>query len=236
MSDVETIAQRLVRAAERAAPRRIVVAVSGIPGSGKSTLAYPLAARVNALAGRELATCVGIDGWHYSQAQLRAMENPVHLFARRGAHFTFDGAAYAAFVGALDEPRPLPFPTFSHADKDPVADGGVVLPAHQVVIIEGLHAHLDLAPWSAAAARYDETIWVDTPRDVARERIVRRHLREGVEATPEAAARRADQSDMVNADTLLSNRLVPSIVVDLEGAPAPVEPAPHAALAPAIVA
>ncbi|WOO84366.1 Putative uridine kinase [Vanrija pseudolonga] len=222
---VDAIAQQLVRAAAEGSQRRVVVAVSGIPGSGKSTLAYPLAERVNALAGREVAICVGIDGWHYSQAELRGMENPSHLFARRGAHFTFDAESYASFVSALDTTPTLPFPTFSHADKDPVQHGGEVRPEHRVIIIEGLHAHLDVVPWSTAAARYDYTIWVDTPRAVARERIVRRHLREGVEDTPDAAARRADQSDMVNADTLLGNRLVPSIVVDLDAAESVVAPA-----------
>lgn len=54
------------------------------------------------------------------------------LFRRRGAHFTFDGAAYAAFVQRLDEPE-VPFPSFSHRDKDPVPDAGWIRPQHRVV-------------------------------------------------------------------------------------------------------
>lgn len=65
-----------------------------------------------------------------------------------------------------------------------------------ISVIEGLHTLLNIPPWSDAAAQYDERILVDTPLEVARERIIRRHLTEGVEATPEAARRRADESDL----------------------------------------
>lgn len=58
--------------------RRFLVGVAGIPGSGKSTLAYPLTDAINALAKAagepEVAVCVGGDGWHYSQDELRKME------------------------------------------------------------------------------------------------------------------------------------------------------------------
>jgi pantothenate kinase len=54
------------------------------------------------------------------------------LFRRRGAHFTFDGEAYAAFVRRLDEPE-VQFPSFSHRDKDPVAEGGWIRPHHRIV-------------------------------------------------------------------------------------------------------
>lgn len=63
-------------------------------------------------------------------------------------------------------------------------------------VIEGLHSLLDIAPWSTAAERYDEKVWVDTHVDEARERIIRRHLNDGVEATLEAATRRAEGSDL----------------------------------------
>lgn len=55
------------------------------------------------------------------------------LFQRRGAHFTFDGASYAAFVKRLDELDSVQFPSFSHRDKDPVAEGGWIRPQHRVV-------------------------------------------------------------------------------------------------------
>lgn len=102
----------------------------------------------------EAAICIGVDGWHYSQAELRAMEvslsqlrwigyrparttdsgfggaplvrtsqNSEHLFARRGAHFTFNAQSYLSFVKQLSLPvdsTAFPYPSFSHANKDPV--------------------------------------------------------------------------------------------------------------------
>jgi pantothenate kinase len=129
--------------------------ISGIPGSGKSSAAYPLVDRMNELANQEIALCIGGDGWHYSQAQLRAMEvsvrhqgtgyrlptdnstqNSSHLFARRGAHFTFDADAFAAFVANLRDDRKtedIHFPTFSHSHKDPVEGDGCVGQRHQIM-------------------------------------------------------------------------------------------------------
>ncbi|CAK9787274.1 unnamed protein product [Cutaneotrichosporon oleaginosum] len=205
--DIDALAKRILSSAAR-----FVVAIGGIPGSGKSTVAYPLIERINALAGSEVAMGLGTDGWHYSQAQLRAMPNSEMLFRRRGAHFTFDGDSYAAFVGRLDEPA-LQFPSFSHRDKDPVAEGGWIAPHHRIVVIEGLHSLLNIPPWSTAAHRYDEKVWVDTPVDEARQRLIRRHLNDGVEATLEAAKRRAEGSDQLNARTLQANLITPTVVV-----------------------
>ncbi|BEI83599.1 hypothetical protein CcaverHIS002_0402030 [Cutaneotrichosporon cavernicola] len=216
--DIDSLAQRIIDAATCHPERRYIVAIGGIPGSGKSTVAYPLVDRINALAGTDVAMGLGTDGWHYSQAQLRAMNDSEMLFRRRGAHFTFDGLGYESFVRTLDEPE-VQFPSFSHCDKDPVADGGWIRPQHRIVVIEGLHSLLDKAPWSTAALRYDEKVWVDTPIEVARDRIIRRHLNDGVEATLEAATRRAEGSDLLNARTLRKHVLTPTVVVQDTVAP-----------------
>lgn len=50
---------------------RYIVGVYGIPGSGKSELARAVAERYNSLAkGDNRALVVGMDGFHYSRAQL----------------------------------------------------------------------------------------------------------------------------------------------------------------------
>ena len=160
--DIEQLAQHIYRQSKLGKPgRRFLVGVAGIPGSGKSTLAYPLTDVINRLAESEgrkepVAICIGGDGWHLSQAQLRSMEvrpsqersqprmplltrrdhqDPDHLFARRGAHFTFDGKGYADFVATLDSAAECPFPLFSHREKDPVRDGGLVEAQHQIMCV-----------------------------------------------------------------------------------------------------
>jgi hypothetical protein len=77
-------------------------------------------------------------------------------------------------------------------------------------------------------------VWVDTPVDEARDRIIRRHLNDGVEATLEAATRRAEGSDLcvvtwgvtdlrLNARTLQEHLITPTVVVQDTVAP----PRPH---------
>ncbi|KWU43970.1 P-loop containing nucleoside triphosphate hydrolase protein [Rhodotorula sp. JG-1b] len=214
--DIEQLAQHIYRQSKLGRPgRRFLVGVAGIPGSGKSTLAYPLTDVINRLAESEgrkepVAICIGGDGWHLSQAQLRSMDDPDHLFARRGAHFTFDGKGYADFVATLDSAAECPFPLFSHREKDPVRDGGLVEAQHQIIILEGLYVFLGEEPWRSAALRLDERIWVETSKSEARERLVNRHLSEGVESTRAGAIRRANESDMLNGDFVVENSLPPT--------------------------
>lgn len=69
---------------------RVLVGVCGIPGSGKSQLARHVVAHLNAVVGSELATVVGVDGWHLTRAQLDAMPDPQLARDKRGAAWTFD--------------------------------------------------------------------------------------------------------------------------------------------------
>lgn len=100
--------------------------------------------------GDEHALCVGMDGWHYPQSYLAAHEVSLAsirvrahgqesemMFARRGAHFTFDGQLFSTFVSKLrkvtQEGPVLGFPAFSHAAKDPYDSGMSVQENHRVV-------------------------------------------------------------------------------------------------------
>ncbi|WFC95148.1 protein-serine/threonine phosphatase [Malassezia brasiliensis] len=141
--------------------RRFLVGISGIPGAGKSTIAQLVAERINERHGAEVCICVGMDGWHYSRKQLDAMNDPAHAHARRGAAFTFDAETFVAWVEQLRRPAlgadlpTLTAPTFSHAEKDPVADGVVIQPYHKMVIVEGLYCNLNMEPWRRAAMCWD---------------------------------------------------------------------------------
>jgi len=64
------------------------------------------------------------------------MKDPELMFRRRGAHFTFDASSFVRFVASLRKEScttPLPFPTFSHNLKDPVADGGRIEAQHRIM-------------------------------------------------------------------------------------------------------
>src|SRR5690348_9164866 len=47
-----------------------------------------------------------MDGFHLTRAQLSAMPDPMTAHARRGAEFTFDGAAFLSLIESLREPSP----------------------------------------------------------------------------------------------------------------------------------
>lgn len=146
-----------------------------------------------------MAIVCGLDGWHFPRSRLAAMPDPQNAFARRGAHWTFDGEGYVEFVQKLRSNElhnvPLKGPTFSHSTKDPVEDDLVVEPHHRIIILEGLYVFLSVPPWRAAADLLDERWFVEVDIKEARKRIVARHVRTGVTSSEETALERAEMND-----------------------------------------
>lgn len=155
-----------------------------------------------------IAVCVGLDGWHLTRAQLDAFPDPKLAHDRRGAHWTFDGEGYAAFVRALRHPTPAATgpnaspanqtvyaPSFDHAKKDPVFDSIPVYPHHRLVILEGLYTFLKIEPWSAASQLLDERWWVNISEEAAEKRLVVRHVKTGVAKDMEQAIWRSREND-----------------------------------------
>lgn len=177
-----------------------------------------LAVDVGKEGSQDVAIAVPMDGFHLTRAQLAAMPDPGNAFARRGAEFTFDGAAFARTVEYLRKPinkdldgPGLLLPTFDHAVKDPVPDQIVVGPHQRIVLFEGNYVCLDKAPWNrAASAQFmDERWFVEVDFAVARKRLIKRHLAAGIASNEEEAARRADENDLVNGREIVENKVSP---------------------------
>lgn len=120
-------------------------------------------------------------------------------------------------------------PSFSHSLKDPVADDINILAHHRIIILEGLYANIDKGEWVNAARLYDERWVVECDEEIAKARLVARHVVTGVAKDEEEANWRgeffpeivdcnmdltrssADNNDIPNGQYLLQHVLEPSI-------------------------
>jgi pantothenate kinase len=140
------------------------------------------------------------------------MPDPELAAARRGAAFTFDGDKFLALVRALREPitsktGPLYAPSFDHAVKDPV-DNDIAIPADcRVLFFEGNYLSLDKEPWNTAAGLMNELWFVDVDFEVARKRLVARHVLAGIAKDEIEADKRARENDLVNGKEIVDCRL-----------------------------
>lgn len=154
----EILARNAILAYQQSGQPRLWIAVCGGPGCGKTTLATAVAARINEELSRMrlspgpttssppsiTATCLSMDGYHYSRAQLRELGYDIR---RRGAPWTFDAERLADdLTAAQEQARMAPgsqsqatlrFPGYSRELSDPV-EGLVTLRASdRIVLVEG---------------------------------------------------------------------------------------------------
>lgn len=87
-----------------------------------------------------------------------------------------------AFVQRAQDCLDVPIwaPAFSHADKDPVPDAIRIEPTHRILLFEGLYCCLDEEPWVQAARCWDRAWFLHVSTQVARSRLIQRHLESGI--------------------------------------------------------
>lgn len=189
--------------------------------TGKTTLASIVTKGINQLyrdnspgcsCGNSIAAFVPMDGYHLSRAQLDAMPDPVNAHARRGAEFTFDGDSFLKLVEALKKPlapetKTLHAPSFDHSVKDPVANDIPISAGMRVVVFEGNYLSLNKSPWKDAASLMDELWFVEVDFDVARERLVDRHVKAGIAKNEQDAHKRVTENDLVNGKEIVDDRM-----------------------------
>jgi hypothetical protein len=115
------------------------VCIAGGPGSGKSTLAEAVCERINALKSMEYAVVLPMDGFHYSRAELCALDPPdaPTYLPRRGAPWTFDAEkCFECFRAAKCDGEAV-LPTYSRELSDPVPGGVQLAQSHRIVLVEG---------------------------------------------------------------------------------------------------
>lgn len=84
---------------------------------------------------------------------------------------------------------------------------------------QGNYLALNEETWNESAKLFDELWFVEVEEEVARRRLVARHLRAGIAKDEADAGKRADENDLVNGREIVRKRLpVDEIVKSMEDA------------------
>lgn len=186
--------------------QRILIALAGLPGSGKSMVAASLAKAVNAEAGAGVMMALGMDGFHFSKAELARFADPAQALKRRGAPWTFDADALAQrLLDLRQHGTSVTWPDFEHGVGDPVADAITVSPSTRIVLVEGLYLLHDDHGWQHAQL-FDECWYLDVTMDIAMERLAQRHMAANTQ-NREVAMQRLAVNDRLNADIVQKSRV-----------------------------
>jgi pantothenate kinase len=187
---------------------RRIIALAGYPGSGKSTIAQLWVEEVNKKIGNEELLVLGMDGFHLTKAQLRAMDDPDTALARRGAPYTFNPEG---LIEKLTELRnaagknPVGWPGFEHGVGDPVNDAVFIPPDCRLILVEGIYTLYRDGFWAGLNGLFDETWFLDTDVETAMGRLYKRH-QEAWGMSEEEARRRADGNDRLNCEHIMPGR------------------------------
>jgi len=196
--------------------RREIIAIAGPPGSGKSAFAAALAAVVNALAGRELAALVGLDGWHYPNTYLDAHliekdGSRIPLRKIKGAPETYDHAAIGHFLEGVQSTARLTYPVYSRETHDPIPADGLIESGQRVVILEGNYWLLDEPPWRHFRKHCDLSVFLKAAPETLLDGLRERHLRGG--KTPEWVEAHLQSVDLPNIQYVLAHSTQADVII-----------------------
>lgn len=183
--------------------RRYVVFIAAPPGCGKTVLAGFLEYLSRNTQGITPLQALGMDGFHYPQAYLRAHttvrnKETVNLLSIKGAPETFDAGRLYDHLKRLQEDR-LFWPGYSRRTHDPVPDAISV--RAKIVLIEGNYLLLNREPWKRMKELCDYSVFLQEDAEVLKERLIARKAAGGMELTD--AKKWYERSDRRNIETVL---------------------------------
>jgi pantothenate kinase len=173
-----------------ARPDRQVLAIAGAPGSGKSTLVERL---FTSLAGEAVAI-LPMDGFHYDDAVLHAMERRPW----KGAPDTFDVGGLRSTLVRLRDPDEgaVAVPVFDRDLEISRGSARIIGPEVRLILAEGNYLLLDSEPWHSLRRQFDATVMVDVPEQELKQRLRQRWQGYGLSA--EQIDFKLEQNDLPN--------------------------------------
>lgn len=177
-------------------PGRRILGLAGGPGVGKSTLASELVAAVQRTRPGH-AAYVPMDGFHMRHAKLVELG----IEHQKGMPHTFEAVAFVEFLRELRGARgkTATGPGYSRKIED-VVDGATVVGGDaSLIVVEGNYLLLDDGAWQHVRPLLDLAVFLDLPRALVRERLLRRHAREGLFSSDQICSH-VDLVDLPNYD------------------------------------
>ena len=191
---------------------RLILGIAGQPGSGKTTLASSLCSALCAELGPGSAAALSMDGFHLPRSTLAqgiGGHSPQEAFERRGCPWTFDPAGLAQALAAVragrDSNSSVAWPGFDHSVGDPEHGAVSVPPSAVLVLVEGLYLLHRADGWEALEGLLDAVYYLDTPPELAAQRLCKRHMSAWGISEEEALARIA-RNDGQNAQLVAGTR------------------------------
>ncbi len=203
---------------------RVMAGLAGIPGSGKSTLAAVLTHLADRLLGPGVFAACGIDGWHLPNAVLDARTvldpagQPIPPRRRKGSPESFDVPAIAEAIRALRaDDRDLSLPVYDRRIHDPRPDALAIPHRTRIILIEGNYLLDDQPPWDAVARQLAPTYFLACNPDIARQRVIDRHIRGG--CSPDEAKQKFNENDGPNTWLVLQHIARADWIIQLDPCP-----------------
>jgi pantothenate kinase len=192
---------------------RVAIGLCGGPGVGKSTIAADVVAALNAQTPG-YAAVVPMDGFHMRQAKLEALGTAFE----KGAPHTFEGAAFADFLGDLRiATGAISGPGYSRKIEDVVEDAFTIDGGVRILVVEGNYLLLPDPPWDRIKPLLDLAVFIDLGRDKVLARLLARHNAEGL-FTPDYSRKHVEAVDMANYDLVVRSRGRADVAIDLDTA------------------